>query len=124
VEDGNSLPKPPARDLARQLIRNLRPGHVQHCQRAKALEGTTESLWVIPKVDVSELGDVNVGCDALRVLGKVRAPVIDLGFRKELDSLKGSLLAPPSPLLREERRGEEAGEWEVVDDRVDELLGK
>jgi len=79
---------------------------------------------VIPRGDVLEPSDTNVGYDALRVLGKVGAPTIDLGFGTEPDFLEGSLLASLSPPLRDERREEEARVREAVDGRVDELLGK
>ena len=47
---------------------------------------------------------------------------IILGAKR--DGNKIALLARCSPSPRNEGRGAEAGTWEVVDDRVDKLLGE
>ena len=51
-------------------------------------------------------------------------PNVHSVFRGEQNEVEGALLAPLPPPPRNERRGEEIPSWEVVDDFVDNLLGK
>jgi hypothetical protein len=46
------------------------------------------------------------------------------GFTGEPDFIEGALLASFPPLFRNKRRGTEAGRREVIDDLVEDLLGK
>ena len=71
-----------------------------------------------------EYDELNVGGRTIRVLRDVCAPTIHPVFGEKLDLLKGPLLAPSSPSLRNEGTGEEAITGEVVDDFIDQLLGK
>ena len=58
------------------------------------------------------------------VFARVNVPSVHPGFGREVDVSEGTLLAPFLPPFRNERRVEEAGMREVVDDHVDDLLGK
>ena len=54
----------------------------------------------------------------------VFTPKIRIVFGIDDDGVEGALLAPESPSFCNEGAAGEIGIWDVIDDCVDELLGK
>ena len=67
---------------------------------------------------------MDIGRDLVWVLTRVHVPTFHPGFRIEQGASEGPSLAPFLPPFHNERRGAEAGMREVVDDLVDDFLGK
>ena len=62
--------------------------------------------------------------DPIPVPLDVRVPTGHSALGEERDGIEDALLAPCPPSPRNEGRGVEAGTWEVVDNRIDKLVGK
>ena len=124
MEGGNPLPELSMRNVFQNLVRDLRFECPQLCQRREALENTDEKPRIAPFGDAEEFGDLNVGCDSVWFIACVHVPIVHFSLVEEPNDSKGTLLTGFPPPFRDERRGVEAGGWEVVDDLVDDLLGK
>ena len=83
-----------------------------------------EESRIPPFDDLEETCGSDVGRDFTQVALGFCVPSVHHEFRVEIDAIEGTLLAPFPPSFRDERRGPEVGMWEVVDDLVDDFLGK
>jgi hypothetical protein len=76
-------------------------------------------------VDVLESSTTDVGKDTtVWALWDIRAPKSQATFGRERDSGENAFLAPSPPASSDERAGAQAVMWEVVDEFIDEFLGK
>ena len=71
-----------------------------------------------------ELSGADVRRDPISAALDVRVPTIHLVSGGERDGIEDALLAPYPPSPRNERSGAEAGTWQVVDNRIDKLVGE
>ena len=124
MEGGNPPTELSVRNVFQDLFRDLCVERPQPRQRREALENTDEKRRIGPFGDATEFGDLDVGCDSVWFVARVHVPVVHCGFVGEPNDSEGTLLTHFPPPFRDERRGAEAGGWEVVDDLVDDFLGK
>lgn len=111
-------------DAFQDLFGNLCFERPQCRQRGEVLEKTTEKRRIPPSGDLEETRGLDAGRDPARVSLGFSVPSVHHGFGVKIDVVEGASLAPFPPSSLNERGVVEAGDWKVVDDLVDDLLGK
>ena len=83
MENSNPPTEFSMRKEFQDFVRDLRVEHQQLRQRREALENTDKKRRIFPFGDVAEFSDLDVGCDSVRFVARVRVPIVHFGFVEE-----------------------------------------